>query len=534
MFKQWGFKALAMATILVSSACSGGGGGGDVPQVVVPPPSPPPASNMTYHVHPTGSDANDGSSAAPFATIQVGIDIAEPGDTVRVSAGVYKQRVVFQGGADSGAEGEPMILRAEAGAIISGDGLTPTGREGLITLSDVSHVMVTGFEIRDFATVVAMNLDDTPIGILVDGDGENIELAGNVVHAIANRSTCQQGDANCFPGANGIGIYGTGSAGLRDIRVLDNEVYENQLASSEALTLNGNVSGFMVSGNSVHDNDNIGFDFIGLEADTCSACTDEQNRARNGIVRNNTAENNTITTNPWYSGQDGNAAGFYVDGGEYILLEQNVSTGNDLGFEIASEAPNGVSSHVLIASNLIYQNRELGIAVGGYSENQNQFGGGRVTDVYVVNNTLFQNKGWGTEIVLQYRVRDAVFQNNIVSGIGSVSESFEQAEGDIQSQRVTWKRNIWWGTGGSNMIPVDDPAGLIGDPLLSDPLNGAVELIVGSPARDSAEPVNDITDWLDPFWAAHFPAGIIPGAGSRDLAGGMREQGILDIGATEQ
>ena len=41
-----------------------------------------------------------------------------------------------------------------------------------------------------------------------------------------------------------------------------NEVYDNLLQSSEALVLNGNIDGFTVI-NNVHDNNNIGYDFIG-------------------------------------------------------------------------------------------------------------------------------------------------------------------------------------------------------------------------------------------------------------------------------
>lgn len=53
----------------------------------------PPA---TWHVSPTGSDATgDGSARRPFATPQKGVDVAEPGDTVRVHAGFYRTTVTF-------------------------------------------------------------------------------------------------------------------------------------------------------------------------------------------------------------------------------------------------------------------------------------------------------------------------------------------------------------------------------------------------------------------------------------------------------
>ena len=46
-----------------------------------------------YHVALTGSDANPGTQKAPFRTIQHASDLAQPGDTITVHAGVYRERV---------------------------------------------------------------------------------------------------------------------------------------------------------------------------------------------------------------------------------------------------------------------------------------------------------------------------------------------------------------------------------------------------------------------------------------------------------
>jgi pectin methylesterase-like acyl-CoA thioesterase len=50
-------------------------------------------SGAEYHVAITGSDASPGTQAAPFRTIQRAADLAQPGDTVTVHAGVYRERV---------------------------------------------------------------------------------------------------------------------------------------------------------------------------------------------------------------------------------------------------------------------------------------------------------------------------------------------------------------------------------------------------------------------------------------------------------
>jgi len=48
-----------------------------------------------YFVSPTGDDANPGTEAKPFRTIQKGADACGPGDTVNIMGGVYRERVAL-------------------------------------------------------------------------------------------------------------------------------------------------------------------------------------------------------------------------------------------------------------------------------------------------------------------------------------------------------------------------------------------------------------------------------------------------------
>jgi alpha-N-arabinofuranosidase len=46
-----------------------------------------------YHVSPAGIDGNEGSASKPFKTISAAAAIAQPGDTITVHEGIYRERV---------------------------------------------------------------------------------------------------------------------------------------------------------------------------------------------------------------------------------------------------------------------------------------------------------------------------------------------------------------------------------------------------------------------------------------------------------
>ena len=329
----------------------------------------------TRYVSMSGDNGNTGMLGDPWRDIQFGADQLQAGDELRVLAGTYAEKVVLTS-SHSG------IRLVSENAIIDGSSLVPLGREGLITLSGASDVSVLGFTLQDFSTSDGVEINDTPVGILIVGSGSNLTIENNIIRGIANRSTCGQ-SSGCGIGANGIGIYGTTAQGLRDISLRNNLVENCILAASEAFTMNGNIDGFEVIGNTVRNNNNIGLDFIGYESDTCPACSPQENRARNGYVAFNHAVGNSTNralggfpNNPWYEGTDGSAGGFYVDGGHHLYFEGNFSSDNDLGFEFASEMPGRSTHDIVMASNVIVGNRELGLAMGGYDANPNGPGGG--------------------------------------------------------------------------------------------------------------------------------------------------------------
>ncbi|MDN5213618.1 right-handed parallel beta-helix repeat-containing protein [Fulvivirgaceae bacterium BMA12] len=70
----------------------------------------PLAEATTYYVSPSGADTNRGSSSSPFKTISKAAWIAQPGDTIFVREGIYRERVTPPRG---GGEGAPIVYMAE-------------------------------------------------------------------------------------------------------------------------------------------------------------------------------------------------------------------------------------------------------------------------------------------------------------------------------------------------------------------------------------------------------------------------------------
>ena len=496
-------------------------------------------TNKTYYVanSPEGINSNVGTEIAPWRDIQFGIDQLVAGDTLIVKAGEYEEVVIFSGNEDSGTENSLVSVIAQNNVIINGANLSPSNRQGLITFHDASYINLENFELKNFRTAQGVEINDTPIGILVDGRSHDLRIKNNHIHHIENLSSCNQ-SSGCGPGANGIAVYGDTTSAIINLVLENNEVHHCILSSSEAFTINGNVDGFRVLNNFVHDNNNIGMVFIGYESDTCITCNEQQNRARNGIVKGNRAINNStklalgiFSNNPWYGNDDGSAGGFYVDGGRNIIFDGNYSSQNDLGFEFASEHPEKSSEDILMTNNFVYLNREVGLTMGGYAESPNGEGGGNAKNIRIFNNSFYRNKGWGTEVSFSFRIIDTVLINNIFVGSGDVNDNFSQ-ESNGQTQNIEWNNNIWWAsnTSDSSSIPGNF---ILTDPLFQSPEQGDLNLTANSPAINAGQLQTDITDWVDSFWQVEYPTGMIPVHGSTDINGDARINSTLDLGADE-
>jgi hypothetical protein len=366
---------------------------------------PDAVGQSVFYVSTTGNDANAGTQAAPWRTVQHGVDSVHAGGTVNVRGGVYSELVSIHG---SGNATQGFItLRNYPGetAVLDAEHFVPEGRTAILTIHNQSYVRIQGLEICNFHTAEHRL---TPLGISVIGSGSHIELLKNNVHHIEQTFNGRDAPGR---GGNGFGIavYGTDpKTPISDLIIDGNEVHHLQTGSSESLVVNGNVTHFRITHNTVHDNNNIGIDVIGFERTAPDPAVDQ---ARDGIVSNNLVYNIHSRGNPAY-GNDENSDGIYVDGGAHILIEQNIMHDVDFGIELASEHKNRVTSYVTARNNLIYHAHTAGISIGGYDPQR-----GHTEHCIILNNTLYENDRSGTgsgEFQMQYNMANNVFENNIV------------------------------------------------------------------------------------------------------------------------
>ena len=81
--------------------------------------NPPGEEHKTYFVSPGGNNANPGTRKKPVATIQTGVNKLQPGDTLRILSGTYRETVIFP---RSGTGEKPITVMADKGAkvVVSG------------------------------------------------------------------------------------------------------------------------------------------------------------------------------------------------------------------------------------------------------------------------------------------------------------------------------------------------------------------------------------------------------------------------------
>lgn len=329
----------------------------------------------TYYVAKSGSNDNHGTEIEPWLTIQKAADTLAPGDTVLVKAGVYNEKIVIN---VNGVGSEYITFKNYPDDTVFIDG-TGVPAQHMIYMNSKNYIRIIGFHITN---------NTGGSGIFIEDSGDYIEIRDNTIHNMKG------------PHGMGITVYAHSSDSITHLKLDNNEIYDCEPATSEALVVNGNVLDFELTNNKVHDVNNIGIDVIGGEVGTTVA--------KRGLVKRNVV----YRARSSYGG--GYAAGIYVDGGSDIIIESNIVYESDMGIEIGCENAGFVVTGCVVRNNLLFNNDKAGLAFGGYAAST-----GRAKNCTFINNTLYKNQvkedGEG-ELWIQCASENIVENNIIYAG----------------------------------------------------------------------------------------------------------------------
>ncbi len=329
--------------------------------------------SLIFYVAPEGNDANPGTLAQPWRTIQKAASTLVSGQTVVIRGGVYFERVVPQ---NSGAAGNPITYTAFPGEtpIIDGTGValnfSDYQKDGLIQIIGKKFLSFSGLTIRN-SSYVCINLfkDDS---LASDVYAEKITLSNltilNCAHVgilgrYTRRLVIKNNVIDKIDYSSGIGIWKSEDVVVDGNTITNAHYYhEKQGAYDEALTLSS-VTNFEVKNNTLEntlplpwDISDTSFYFDRLGIDVKDSC--QNGKVYKNIVRRMTAAG--IYVDAYSAGTV--MAGILSSSLNHVDIFQNrVSDGG--GIIIGAELANGVAEYINIYNNLVVNAYFTGIHV---------------------------------------------------------------------------------------------------------------------------------------------------------------------------
>jgi hypothetical protein len=303
----------------------------------------------SVYVSPSGNNANLGTAASPWKTLQYASDHVGPGDSVNVLAGNYAGFDIRH----SGAAGNPISFLAQPGATINQT--IPGGRLDGINIENASYITVSGFTLTGTS-----NTNTSEAGIRVVGDGfDNANSFSQGV--IVQNNKCDQ-----------WGKWGIFTGFTNDIQILNNEC--SRSFQQHGIYFSNSADRPIIRGNIVWGNAAAGIHMNG-DIDTGNTALP----GVDGIITGAIVEKNIVFGNGVGSAiTAGGGAAINADGVQNSIIRNNLLYDNHAsGITLFREDGGGPSSGDVVANNTVINAANaryvLSISDGG------------------VNNTLFNN-----------------------------------------------------------------------------------------------------------------------------------------------
>lgn len=426
-----------------------------------------------FYVSPAGNNANAGTLLQPWQTAQYALDHAVPGCTIYLMGGSYHENLEVT---VSGTAGNLITLTNYAGqsAIIDGSG---TSGDHLLKISGKSYINIHHLDFFNFSK-------NNACGMLIDGPSAFCEIRNNRFHEI--HFSANENDP-VLPGKNAhaIAVMGTDAQhAISTISISGNEIFNCRTGKSPAIEISGNSDSFVINRNKIHDNTNSG---IGITANKGVCPNTLNDRPKNGLVAMNAVHN--CLSSPE------NAAGILVDGALLCRVENNLLYGNTNGIVVCCTAPARSALSIHGRDNVIYNNRDAGILLGGFNF---PAGCGEVTSSSMKCNTLFNNNLSNTsaELVLGYTNGVEVSSNIIDGDLNMALTKIEQGNllqmnfNAFYCQSIPefrWNGNTTFTFSAWQYVTHLDSSSLFANPQMINPVGANFHLEMNSPVIDRGD-----------------------------------------------
>jgi parallel beta-helix repeat protein len=239
MFHELEFGALRAAALAAAmSACA----------------VPVAAANYWVAPPPAGNNANPGSAAQPWATLQHAANEVGAGDVVTVLAGDYSAFEVTT----SGLPGSPIVFRAAPGPPVRIVTDVP-GRGAGINIEGASYITVEGFTIEDrgtvgiravecdFVTIRGNVLRDNGVWGVLTGCCDDVRIEGNIASGSCDEHGIYVSNSGDRPVIRGNVVVGNDKNGIHINSDFDTEC-------ETGTVFDGIISDALVEGNWLIDN----------------------------------------------------------------------------------------------------------------------------------------------------------------------------------------------------------------------------------------------------------------------------------------